>query len=294
MKKLFVFIFIVLLLAGCTRESADPQDEVTYKRKDLSDVTAISGLQGSDIAIRTIEEEELLKQVGEVETFFYDSNDMEVTVVKAEAIDGALMDETTALYYCTIDPELAYLAFRNNENGFQVDASMLDRVLLLKKNSSLLEEIDEQISSVGSDDRLQLMKDVLKVYNGLTIARFSLEKEEPEEFSGTLRVGIEDSSDLYCWKEEEEQSFGSLQYGSESAVIQTCNGYDVRFAKYLADSLGYSLEIYVMDRETLLEALDRSAIDVAFGNFRSAETDAQKYDMTSSIYDLNYVILYKR
>ena len=294
MKKASVILLIVLLFTGCAKNNDDAEESVTYERKDLSVVTSIDGLSQSDIAIQTTEEEELLKQVEEVETFFYDSRDMEVTVVKAEAIDGALMDETTALQYCTIDPELAYLPFRNNDNGFTVDASVTDRVLLLKKNSSLTSEINEQITSVGEEERLQLMKDVLRVLNGLSLNRFSLESEEPEEYSGTLKVGIEDGSDPYCRKDEEEASFGSLAYGSESSEEQTCNGYDVHFAKYLADSLGYRLEIYLFDRESLLDALDRSAIDVAFGNFTSAEADSSKYDLSQSYYDTNYVILYKK
>ncbi|MBQ2583126.1 MAG: transporter substrate-binding domain-containing protein [Erysipelotrichaceae bacterium] len=293
MKKASVILLIVLLLAGCTKETDNAEETAVYVRKDLSAVTSLSGLKQTDIAIQTVYEEELLKQAEEVEAFFYDSTDMEVTVVKAEAIDGALMEETKALYYCTIDPELAYLPFRNNENGFSLDASTADRILLLKKNSSLTAEINEQIASVDEDTRLQLMKDVLKVCNGQPISRFALETEEPEEYSGTLKVGIEEGAAPYCWKDEEEPSFGSHVYGTEKSVEQTCNGYDVRFAKYLADSLGYRLEIYIMDRQTLLDALDRSAIDVAFGSFTSAEADS-KYSQSLSYFDTNYVILYKK
>mgnify|MGYP007056247342 CR=1 FL=1 len=146
MKRVLTGLLIVLLLAGCTADKTEETD--SYVRKDLSTAVSVADLQQTRIAVGTVFEEELLRQAEETEAFFYDSGDMEVTVVKAEVIDGALMKETDALYYCTIDQELAYQPLRNNENGFKVDETQTDRVLLLKKNSSLTAEADELILSV--------------------------------------------------------------------------------------------------------------------------------------------------
>lgn len=292
MKKVFVSILCILLLAGCSGPETETEDVPVYERKDLSSVTSIKGLDQAEIAIRTQAEEELLKQAGEVKTFYYDSADMEVTVVKAEAIDGALMKEPLALSYCAIDQELSYLELKNNGNGFEVDPLTTDRVALLKKNSSLTAGIDELLAELSAQDRLQLMKEVLRVRNGQPVDHFVSEVVPPEETKGTIRVGIENTSS-FNWTDEEEPSFGSFVLNTEEEEEITCNGYDVQLAQYLANSLGYRLEVYMLDQEGLLEALNRSSIDVAFGDFTAAEA-TDTYDVTSSCLDVNYVILYKK
>ncbi len=291
MKKVFVLILSILLLAGCSGKETETEDIPVYERKDLSAVTSVKDLAQSEIAICTPMEEELLKQAGEVKTFYYDSTDIAVTVVKAEAIDGALMEEPVALSYCAIDPELSYVEFKNNLNGFTVDSSVTDRVALLKKNSSLTAEISEVLEDLSAQDRLQLMKEVLKVRNGQPLDHFVSDVVPPEDLKGTIRVGIENTSS-FNWIDEEEASFGSLTFKTEEDEM-TCNGYDVQLAQYLANSLGYRLEVYLLDREGLFEALNRSSIDVALGDLTAAEADAG-YDVTSSCFDVNYVILYKK
>ena len=74
-----------------------------------------------------------------------------------------------------------------------------------------------------------------------------------------LRVGMECGYAPYNWAQNDDSN-GAVPIVDSP---QYANGYDVMMAKYLADKIGYDLEIYKIDWDSLPIAVQSGAIDCA-------------------------------
>ena len=298
MKKLLLVLFALMLLVGCSggtstpESSEEPQSEETAL--DMSKAASIADLKGARIAIQTDLHEDLAKQIEDVEYTFYADFDMEATAVKSGVADGAIMDEPAAIAYCAKDPEFAYIKLQNNSNGFTVAEADYANSAAFKKGNELRDEVEPLISALSMSEYYTLMEEVLKVSMGETIDGFSLTYEEPATTDGVLKVGMECASEPFNWTDVDEPSFGSVIIASGEGAGEPCNGLDVQVAKYVAAGLGRELQVVALDWDSLLPALDSGVIDCVIGNMSPREDRKVNYDFTSSYYDVNYVILYKK
>jgi putative lysine transport system substrate-binding protein len=73
----------------------------------------------------------------------------------------------------------------------------------------------------------------------------------------TLRVGMECAYAPYNWTQPTNAN-GAVQINGSSDYAY---GYDVMMAKYLADKLGYTLEIHKMDWDSLPIAVQSGIVD---------------------------------
>lgn len=294
MKKLFCLLLCLLVLCGCTNNNANTDTDTTTAI-DMSTVSSIADLKGAKIAVQTDLHEELAKQVEDVEYQFYDNLDMSVTAVKTGIMDCAIMDQPIAYVYTMKDDSLAYVDFTNNVNGFTVSEADYANSAAFKKGNELRDEVEAIITSVDMDTYHELMNQILVVSNGGELENgFVLEYEEPTNPDGVLRVGMECASEPFNWTDIDGASFGSVTIASGEGAGQPCNGLDVQVAKYVAAKLNKTLEVYAIEWDSLLPALDAGTIDCIIGNMSPREDRKVNYDFTSSYYDVDYVVLYNK
>lgn len=289
MKKLLVVLLSLLVLVGCSGDSNKQATDF-----DMASVKSVADLKGVVIAVQTDLHEELAKQIENVDYTYYDNFDMETTAVKSGVVNGAIMDEPAAISYCNKDDSFAYIPLKNNDNGFTVSEGDYANAAAFKKGNSLKNEVEAIIGSIPMDTYYQLMEEVLKVSAGGEVDKFVLDAEVLEDAQEALVVGMECASEPFNWTDVDGASSGSVTITRGEGSGQPCNGLDVQVAKYVAYKLGRKLEIYALEWDSLLPALDSGAIDCVIGNMSPREERKANYDFTSSYYDVNYVILYKK
>ena len=297
MKKLFVlFAVVMLVLTGCNKTQPVENNTESETVLDMSKANSIADLKGAKIAVQAgTLHAELASQIEDATlTSYAEISDM-VAAVKSGGENGAIMDEPIGIVYAMKDSSLDFIHFRNNDNGFKADASLYSNSAAFVKGAPLYEEVNSIISEVPMDTYLELMEQILKISDGGTVDMFVLESEEPTEYKGVLRVGMECASEPFNWTDIEGSTFGSVPIKSAGYEGMTANGLDVQVAKYVANKLGYELEVYAIEWDSLLPALSAGQIDCIIGNMSpTEERKAAGYDFTSSYYDVNYVILYKK
>lgn len=287
MKKLLTLLFSLLLLVGCSGDNKT-------SGVNMSEAKSVADLKGTTVAVQTDLHEELAKQIEDVQYTFYDNFDMEATAVKSGVVDGGIMDEPAAISYCQKDSSFGYVPLKNNDNGFTVAEADYANAAAFKKGNPLRDEVDAIISSVSMDTYYELMEEVLKVSTGETVDSFVLDSEVLTDAKDTLIVGMECASEPFNWTDVDGASYGSVEITYGVGAGSPCNGLDVQVAKYVANKLGRKLEVYALEWDSLLPALDSGAIDCVIGNMSPREDRKVNYDFTASYYDVNYVVLYKK
>ncbi len=95
-----------------------------------------------------------------------------------------------------------------------------------------------------------------------------------------LRVGMECGYAPYNWAQATDEN-GSVPIVDSP---QFANGYDVMMAKYLADQIGYDLEIHKIDWDSLPIAVQSGAIDCVIAGQSITADRLQTVDFTTPYY----------
>lgn len=289
MRKFLTCLLVLFVLCGCSEEKP-------VQKIDMSKVASIADLKGVKIAVQSgTLQASLAEQIEKASITSYPEFADMTTAVKSGVVEGAVMDEPVAIVYTLKDPTLGYVALRNNNNGFTCDASKYENAAAVVKGSPLLAEINSVLEKISMETCYQLMEEIIKVSNGEKVSKFCLENEEPKEYKGTLKVGMECASEPFNWTDIEGTSYGAVDIYSSGYEGMKANGLDVQIAKYIANALGYKLEVYAIEWDSLLPSLNSGVIDVIIGNMSpTEERKAAGYDFSKSYYDVNYVVLYKK
>ena len=268
------------LLAGCG--SAETTDSTGTS---ITEATTIADLQGLKIAAQAgTFHADALNQIENVQGSTYPEFADLLTALKSGAIDGYIAEEPTAFSVCQSDDSLTFLPFKNNETGFTATASDVGIAIGLKKGSELREQINAILAEITPEQRSALMEQIVTLSSGGEVTEFAVSAEEPENPAGTLRVGMECAYEPYNWTDISGEGKDGLY----------ANGYDVQIAKYVAARLGMNLEIYSIEWDSLLPALESGAIDaVAAGMSPTAERAAQ-IDFTDTYYESNLVVIIRK
>ena len=72
------------------------------------------------------------------------------------------------------------------------------------------------------------------------------------------------------------------------------NGYDVQIAQYVANKLGMKLEIYSIEWDGLLPALESGTVDAIIAGMSPTAEREEQIDFTNVYYSSNLVIIYKK
>lgn len=104
-----------------------------------------------------------------------------------------------------------------------------------------------------------------------------------------LRVGMECAYAPYNWAQS-DNSNGAVPIAGSTEFAY---GYDVMMAKYLAEKMGYTLEIYQIDWDSLPVALQSNKIDCVIAGQSITEERLQTVDFTTPYYYASIVGLTK-
>ena len=138
------------------------------------------------------------------------------------------------------------------------------------------------------------MEQMVKVAAGQTVEEYALSSTTPATTNGTLKVGMECAYKPYNWTETGAKSTGAVPISGEGKDGLYANGYDVQIAKYVADKLGMKLEIYAIEWDSLLPALDSGAIDAIVAGMSPTAEREEQIDFTNTYYESNLVVIYKK
>ena len=102
-----------------------------------------------------------------------------------------------------------------------------------------------------------------------------------------LRVGMECAYAPYNWTQPTDANGAVPIHGSNDFAY----GYDVMMAKYLADKIGYDLEIHRMDWDSLPPAVLSGAIDAVIAGMSITAERQMTLDFTTPYYYASIVCL---
>ncbi len=104
-----------------------------------------------------------------------------------------------------------------------------------------------------------------------------------------LKVGMECAYAPYNWAQSDDSNGAVPIFDSKEYAY----GYDVMMAKYLADKIGYTLEIHRMDWNSLPVAVQSGAIDCAIAGQSITAERMETLDFTTPYYYASIVVLTK-
>lgn len=279
------------LLAGCG--SAETPSDSTGT--SITEATTIADLKSMKIAAQAgTFHADALNQIENVQGSTYPEFADLLTALKSGAIDGYIAEEPTAFSVCQSDDTLTFLPFMNNETGFTATASDVGIAIGLKKGSELREQINAVLAEITPEQRSALMEQIVTLSSGGEVTEFAVSAEEPENPTGTLRVGMECAYEPYNWTDISGASFGAVPISGEGKDGLYANGYDVQIAKYVAARLGMNLEIYSIEWDSLLPALESGAIDAIAAGMSPTVERAAQIDFTDTYYESNLVVIIRK
>ena len=125
----------------------------------------------------------------------------------------------------------------------------------------------------------------------LTVALFAGcnqgSQQSGDEEEKLLRVGMECAFAPYNWAQSTDAN-GAVPINDSRDFAY---GYDVMMAKYLADKLGYKLEIYQLDWDSLPAAVQSGTIDCAIAGQSITSERLMTLDFTTPYYYASIVCL---
>ena len=121
----------------------------------------------------------------------------------------------------------------------------------------------------------------------LVVALFGCKKAKEEK---VLRVGMECAYAPYNWTQPTDAN-GAVPIKDSKDYA---HGYDVMMAKYLADKIGYKLEIHKIDWGSLPIAVQSGAIDCAIAGQSITAERLENLDFTTPYYYASIVVLTRK
>ena len=145
-----------------------------------------------------------------------------------------------------------------------------------------------------AEQRTELMEQIVTLASGGTVTEFAVHCDAPATTTGTLKIGMECAYEPYNWTDTEGTSLGAVPISSEGQNGLYANGYDVQIAQYVANRLGLKLEIYAMEWDSLIPAVNSGAIDAIIAGMSPTAERAQQVDFTDTYYESNLVVIIRK
>lgn len=262
---------------------------------DVKNAKTISDLKGAKIAAQAgTFHEQALAQIDGVKSSTYPEFTDLLIALKSGAIDGYVAEEPTALSVCGSNEDLTYLHFENNKTGFTATAADVGIAFGFKKGSELCEKINAVLTTITEEQKKTLMEQIVTLSTGGKVDKFVLESETPAEPVGTLKVGMECAYSPYNWTDTKGDSLGAVPIASEGQEGLYANGYDVQVALYVANKLGMKLEIYAINWESLIPAVQSRTIDTIVAGMSPTAERKEEIDFSNTYYESNLVVIIKK
>lgn len=289
---LLAVMFCVACFTGCGSSNNGGSDTASV---DVRNAKTIADLKGAKIAAQAgTFHADALSQIPGVQSSTYPEFADLLTALKSGAIDGYIAEEPTALSVCGSNDELTYLPFKNNDTGFTATAADVGIAIGLKKGNALRDQINTVLAEITEEQRSQLMEQIVTLASGGTVTEFAVHCDAPATTTGTLKIGMECAYEPYNWTDTDGSSFGAVPISSEGQQGLYANGYDVQIAQYVANRLGLKLEIYAMEWDSLIPAVNSGAIDAIVAGMSPTAERAQEIDFTDTYYESNLVVIIRK
>lgn len=289
---LLAVMFCVACFTGCGSSNNGGSDTASV---DVRNAKTIADLKGAKIAAQAgTFHADALSQIPDVQSSTYPEFADLLTALKSGAIDGYIAEEPTALSVCGSNDELTYLPFKNNDTGFTATAADVGIAIGLKKGNALRDQINTVLAEITEEQRSQLMEQIVTLASGGTVTEFAVHCDVPATTTGTLKIGMECAYEPYNWTDTDGSSFGAVPISSEGQQGLYANGYDVQIAQYVANRLGLKLEIYAMEWDSLIPAVNSGAIDAIVAGMSPTAERAQEIDFTDTYYESNLVVIIRK
>ena len=104
-----------------------------------------------------------------------------------------------------------------------------------------------------------------------------------------LRVGMECGNPPYNWSQPDDSN-GAVEVEGTNEYV---NGYDITMAKTLAESMGCKLEVYKIEWNGLIMALQSNKIDAIIAGMSPTAERKESVDFTDPYYTADYMTLVK-
>lgn len=289
---LLAVMFCVACFTGCGSSNNGGSDTASV---DVRNAKTIADLKGAKIAAQAgTFHADALSQIPDVQSSTYPEFADLLTALKSGAIDGYIAEEPTALSVCGSNDELTYLPFKNNDTGFTATAADVGIAIGLKKGNALRDQINTVLAEITEEQKSQLMEQIVTLASGGTVTEFAVHCDAPATTTGTMKIGMECAYEPYNWTDTDGSSFGAVPISSEGQQGLYANGYDVQIAQYVANRLGLKLEIYAMEWDSLIPAVNSGAIDAIVAGMSPTAERAQEVDFTDTYYESNLVVIIRK
>lgn len=289
---LLAVMFCVACFTGCGSSNNGGSDTASV---DVRNAKTIADLKGAKIAAQAgTFHADALSQIPDVKSSTYPEFADLLTALKSGAIDGYIAEEPTAFSVCASNDELTYLPFKNNDTGFTATAADVGIAIGLKKGSALRDQINTVLAEITEEQKSQLMEQIVTLASGGTVTEFAVHCDAPATTTGTLKIGMECAYEPYNWTDTEGTSLGAVPISSEGQQGLYANGYDVQIAQYVANRLGLKLEIYAMEWDSLIPAVNSGAIDAIVAGMSPTAERSEQLDFTDTYYESNLVVIIRK
>lgn len=289
---LLAVMFCVACFTGCGSSNNGGSDTAAV---DVRNAKAIADLKGAKIAAQAgTFHADALSQIPDVQSSTYPEFADLLTALKSGAIDGYIAEEPTAFSVCASNDDLTYLPFKNNDTGFTATAADVGIAIGLKKGNTLRDKINTVLAEITDEQRSELMEQIVTLASGGTVTEFAVHCDAPAATTGTLKIGMECAYEPYNWTDTEGTSLGAVPISSEGQSGLYANGYDVQIAQYVANRLGLKLEIYAMEWDSLIPAVNSGAIDAIVAGMSPTAERSEQLDFTDTYYESNLVVIIRK
>lgn len=288
---LLAVMFCVACFTGCGSSNGG-SDTASV---DVRNAKTIADLKGAKIAAQAgTFHADALSQIPDVQSSTYPEFADLLTALKSGAIDGYIAEEPTAFSVCASNDDLTYLPFKNNDTGFTATAADVGIAIGLKKGNTLRDQINTVLADITEEQKSQLMEQIVTLASGGTVTEFAVHCDAPATTTGTLKIGMECAYEPYNWTDTDGSSFGAVPISSEGQQGLYANGYDVQIAQYVANRLGLKLEIYAMEWDSLIPAVNSGAIDAIVAGMSPTAERSEQLDFTDTYYESNLVVIIRK
>lgn len=289
---LLAVMFCVACFTGCGSSNNGGSDTASV---DVRNAKTIADLKGAKIAAQAgTFHADALSQIPDVQSSTYPEFADLLTALKSGAIDGYVAEEPTAFSVCASNDDLTYLPFKNNDTGFTATAADVGIAIGLKKGNTLRDQINTVLAEITDEQRSELMEQIVTLASGGTVTEFAVHCDAPATTTGTLKIGMECAYEPYNWTDTEGTSLGAVPISSEGQSGLYANGYDVQIAQYVANRLGLKLEIYAMEWDSLIPAVNSGAIDAIVAGMSPTAERSEQIDFTDTYYESNLVVIIRK
>lgn len=295
MRRIVSILLAVMFCVACFTGCGSSKDNGGTAAVDVRNAKSIADLAGAKIVAQTgTFHADALEQIPNVQASTYPEFSDLLTALKSGAIDGYVAEEPTAFSVCASNDDLTYLPFKNNDTGFTATAADVGIAIGLKKGNTLRDQINTVLAEITDEQRSELMEQIVTLASGGTVTEFAVHCDAPATTTGTLKIGMECAYEPYNWTDTEGTSLGAVPISSEGQSGLYANGYDVQIAQYVANRLGLKLEIYAMEWDSLIPAVNSGAIDAIVAGMSPTAERSEQLDFTDTYYESNLVVIIRK